>query len=43
MNKGKEKISEFQNLKIPNSTGNQCDFSNDLPGKETVGFGAEVT
>ena len=43
MNKGKEKISEFQNLKIPNSSGNLCDLSNDLFGKEIAGFGAEVT
>ncbi|KAF3976826.1 hypothetical protein CMV_000002 [Castanea mollissima] len=42
VNKGKEKISEFQNLKIPNSSRNQCDFSDDLPGKETAGFGVEV-
>ena len=43
MNKGKEKISEFQNLKIPNSSGNLCDLSNDLLGKVTAGFGAKVT
>ena len=42
VNKGKEKILEFQNLKIPNSSGSQCDFSNDLLGKETAGFGVEV-
>ena len=42
VNKGKEKILEFQNLKIPNSSGNQCDFSNDLLGKEIAGFGVEV-
>ena len=42
VNKGKKKIFEFQNLKIPNSSGNQCDFSNDLLGKEIAGFGVEV-
>ena len=42
MNKGKEKFSELQNLKIPNSSGNLCDLSNDLLGKETTRFGAEV-
>ena len=29
-------------MKIPNSSGNQCDFSNDLLGKEIAGFGVEV-
>ena len=43
VNKGKGKFSAFQNLKIPNSSGNLCDLSNDLLGKETAGFGAEVT
>ena len=43
VNKGKEIILEFQNLKIPNSSGNLYDLSNDLLGKETAGFGAEVT
>ena len=43
VNKGKGKFSNFQNLKIPNSSGNLCDLSNDLLGKETVGFGTEVT
>lgn len=43
MNRGKEKISKFQNLKIPYSIGNQCDFSNYLPVNETTGFGADVT
>ena len=43
MNKGKGKFLAFQNLKIPNSSGNLCDLSNDLLGKETAGFGAEVT
>ena len=42
VNKGKEKFSELQNLKIPNSSGNLCDLSNDLLGKETARFGAEV-
>ena len=43
VNKGKKKIFEFQNLKIPNSSGNLCDLSNDLLRKETAGFGVEVT
>ena len=43
MNKGKEIILEFQNFKIPNSSDNLYDLSNDLLGKETAGFGAEVT
>ena len=43
MNKGKEKFTEFQNLKIPISSGNLYNLSNDLLGKETTGFGAEVT
>ena len=43
MNKGEEKFTGFQNLKIPISNGNLCDLSNDLLGKETSGFGAELT
>ena len=43
VNKGKEKFTEFQNLKIPISSGNLCDLSNDLLRKETAGFGVEVT
>ena len=43
VNKGKEKFTEFQNLKIPNSSGNLCDLSNDLLRKEIAGFRAEVT
>ena len=42
MNKGKEKIWEFQILKISNSRGNQHDFSNDFTGKEIDEFGAKV-
>ena len=42
VNKGKEKFSELQNLKIPNSSGNLCDLNNNLLGKETAGFGVEV-
>ena len=38
VNKGKEKFMNFQNLKIPFSSGNLCS----LLGKETAGFGAEV-
>ena len=30
-------------MKIPNSSGNLCDLSNDLLRKETAGFGVEVT
>jgi len=43
VNKGNEKIWEFQILKISNSSRNQRDFSNDFTGKETDEFGAKVT
>lgn len=43
VNKGKEKILEFQISKVKNFNGNHNDFHNVYSRKEKVGFGAKVT